>query len=391
MHFGCKCGHRISDTTDNLPYSARLVADVDLYDYWEAWERRGRGQSLGILSDPMDYEQIIYQCEECGRIYFDDPDDPSRFISFMPEDKNVMVTGPVQAESWRGYIYAVSDLGMERGIGCCFTNWNYGTGEEYREFESYEAMREYFDAKLSELQDADRVKSAWVNKDGETVFRWSLEDVEPVQEKFELYLTEAERTALERFKQEHKDCHRKYPKGPRGWDFAYEVLPGICGADDRGLKATCLRCGKSVASVDGEIVEEDSEATAECGGKTMMVLDLLHDRGTREVRSESISMPHRYYDVAEAMGYVRGLMDALKLFGEGNQLSALFQHVISRLTDESESGYPADLRNLIRSASEDGDFDWVIEEAMPFVKKTLKEDFSALGVEWADEPDVVRG
>lgn len=121
MHFGCKCGHRISDTTDSLPYSARLVADVDLYDYWEAWERRGRGQSLGFLSDPMDYEQIIYQCEECGRLYFDDPDDPSRFISFIPEDKNVMVTGPVQAESWRGYIYAVSDLGMERGIGCCFT------------------------------------------------------------------------------------------------------------------------------------------------------------------------------------------------------------------------------------------------------------------------------
>ena len=28
-------------------------------------------------------------------------------------------------------------------------------------------MREYFDVKLRELQDADRVKSAWVNKDGD--------------------------------------------------------------------------------------------------------------------------------------------------------------------------------------------------------------------------------
>ena len=387
MHFGCKCGHRISDTTDNLPYSARLVADVDLCDYWEAWERRGRGQSLGCLSDPMDYEQIIYQCEECGRLYFDDPDDPSRFISFMPEDKNVMVTGPTQAEPWRGYIYAVSDLGMERGIGCCSTNWNYGTDEEYREFGSYDAMREYFDAKLRELQDADRVKSAWVNKDGETVFRWSLEDAEPVQEKFELYLTETERAALEQFKRKHKDCHHKYPRGPRGWDFAYEVLPG----DDRDLKATCLRCGKSIASIDGEIVEEDSAAMAERGDKTIAALNLIHDRGTREVRSESISMPHRYYDVAEAIGYVRGLMDALALFGAEDQLSALFQHVTSRLTDETESGYPANLRNLIRSASADGGFDWVIEEAMPFVKKTLKEDFSAMDVEWVDEPDIVRG
>ena len=124
---------------------------------------------------------------------------------------------------------------------------------------------------------------------------------------------------------------------------------------------------------------------------TMKALNLLHDRGTRDVRSESISMPHRYYDVAEAMGYVRGLMDALKLFGEGDRLSALFQHVVSRLADESESGYPADLRNLIRSSGEDGNFDWVIEDAMPLIKKTLKEDFSALGAEWAGEPDIVRG
>lgn len=161
-----------------------------------------------------------------------------------------------------------------------------------------------------------------MNKDGETVFRWSLEDVEPVQEKFELYLTEAERVALEQFKREHKDCHRKYPRGPRGWDFANEVLPGICGADDRDPKATCLRCGKSIASIDGAIAEEESEAAAKCDDKNMKALNLLHVRGTREVRSESISMPHRYYDVAEATGYVRGRMDALKLFGEGDQLSA---------------------------------------------------------------------
>ena len=69
MHFGCKCGNRISDTTDNLPYAARLVADVDCEDYWEAWERRGRGQALGSLMDPFDYEQTIYQCEECGKEY----------------------------------------------------------------------------------------------------------------------------------------------------------------------------------------------------------------------------------------------------------------------------------------------------------------------------------
>jgi hypothetical protein len=41
--------------------------------------------------------------------------------------------------------------------------------------------------------------------------------------------------------------------------------------------------------------------------------------------------------------------------------------------------------------STDGGFDWVIENAMPFVKQTLREDFSVMDVEWADEPDVARG
>lgn len=390
MHFGCICGHRISDTSDNLPYSARVVADVDIYDYWEAWERRGRGQSLGCLSDPMDYEKIIYQCEECGRLYFDDPDDPCRFISFFPEDKNVMVTGPVDPDSWRGYIYGFSDLGMERGIGSCFTNWNYGSGEEYKEFDSYESMRAYFDKKLEELRIEDKVKSAWVNKDGETVFRWSLEDTEPVQKKFEVYLTDPEREALEAFWHKHGECKNKFPRGPRGWNFAYEVLPGICGADDRDLKVTCLRCGESVASVDGKIVKDEERWRIDGSSPAKMVLDSLHERATRDIRSETISMPQRYYDIAGAIGYVQGMIDALRLIGEEGQLDQVFQHVIARLTDQDMSGYPTDLRNLIRSSSEEGRFDWVIEEAWPNVKQVLKEGFDVSGIEWIDEPNKQR-
>lgn len=390
MRFRCQCGHTISDTTDNLPYSARVVADVDIYDYWEAWERTGRGQSLGCLSDPMDYEKIIYQCEECGRLYFDDPDDPSCFIAFLPEDKNVMVTGPAEAESWRGYIYGFSDLGMERSIGSCFTNWNYGTGEEYKEFDSYESMREYFDGKLSELQAEDRVKSAWVNKDGETIFRWSLEDFEPVQEKFEIYLTEPEREALSAFRKKHAECGDKYPRGFEGCDLGYEILPGVCGADDRDIKVTCLRCGASVASVDGKIIDESEKAPIEGGGRATMVLDSLHERATRDIRSETISMPHRYYDIAGAVGYVRGMIAALRLTGEEDQLDQVFQHVVARLMDRDKSGYPPDLRNLIRSSCEESRFDWVVEEAWPYVKQVLKEDFDVEGIAWIDEPDKCR-
>ena len=97
-------------------------------------------------------------------------------------------------------------------------------------------------------------------------------------------------------------------------------------------------------------------------------------------------MPHRYYDIAGAVGYVEGLLDALKLFGEEGQLVSLFQHVMARLTDEGVPGYPADLRNLIRNSCEEDRFDWAIEEAWPFVVQALKADFDATGIEWIDEP-----
>lgn len=109
MHFSCTCGHRISNTTDHLPYAAHLIADVDAEDYWEAWERRGRGQALGSLSDPFDYEKEIYQCEECGRVWFEHPDEPWRFVAFAPEGDNVMVAGPAKGENWKGAPYFAPD------------------------------------------------------------------------------------------------------------------------------------------------------------------------------------------------------------------------------------------------------------------------------------------
>ena len=254
MHFRCKCGNSISNTTDFLPYAARVVADVNLEDYWEAWERRGRGQALGNLMNPLDYEQTIYQCEECGRIWFDDPEDPAYFISFVPDDKNVMVTGPIEGKKWKGYIYGFSDLGIDCSIGSCFTCWHNGKHREEHSFESYADMRAYFDVKAEELKGQDLLRRAWIVKDGETIYRWTLDDEVPVQEKHELYLTEDERIALAEFQTEHAECHRKHPRGPRGWNFAYEILPGICGADDRDLKATCLRCGATVESIDGKIM-----------------------------------------------------------------------------------------------------------------------------------------
>lgn len=387
MWFRCKCGHRISNVSDKLPYAASVIADIDLEDYWEAWERRGRGQSLGNLLDPMDYERTMYQCEECGRILFDDPDDPTRLISFIPDDKNVMVTGPIEGAKWKGYIYGFSDLGMDRSIGRCYTSWNNGSKDEYRTFETYEEMREYFDTRVAELKGQDLLRSAWVNKDGETVFRWSLDEEVPVQEKHEIYLTEDERVTFAEFQVEHAECKHKYPRGPRGMDFAYEILPGICGADDRDLKATCLCCGATVESIDGKIVKKSGHCKKDVVADGMLsdVLEVLHERGSHDVRCETISMPERYYDVAGAVGYVRGLVDAARLVDPDTPLVELAQHVFALILDENRFDGTPQLRNLVRNACSADGFDWAIEDGLEALKEVLREQYPEIKPSWIDD------
>ena len=82
----CHGGGRIWDSTDHEPWAMHIISDVDAEDYWEAWMRKGRGQDLGALMDPLDYERSLYQCPECGRLeegpdlsmYVRNPDVPRR-------------------------------------------------------------------------------------------------------------------------------------------------------------------------------------------------------------------------------------------------------------------------------------------------------------------------
>lgn len=383
MRFMCECGHLITDTTDFLPYKAYMISDIDWEDYWEAHEREALGKPLGSYQDPMRYEQSFYQCEECGRLYFDDPDDPSRFIAFVPENKVAMVTGPSEGDKWKGFLRGYFFGG--HGHVC----WHHATGEEYRDFDDYGELKAFFDAELERLQSEGAIRSAWINKDGEAaVFKWNLEEAEPVPAKHEVYLTEPERDALERFKAEHAECHRRYPRGPRGWDFSYEVLPGICGADDRDLKCTCLRCGASVESVDRKIVWHGASEPdcSEISDFSLRILDLLHERADHKVRSETISMPARYYDVSAAIGYVRGLVDAARLAEPDTPLVDIARQLFARLSDPRRPGSSPELRILIDNETDVSKFDWAIEEAFRDLIELLKARYPNVRPEWIDQP-----
>ena len=383
MHFRCKCGNRISDTTDFLPYMGHMISDTDWEDYREALEREVLGKPLGPYQESMYYEQSFYQCEECGRIYFDDPDDPSRFIAFAPESKVAMVTRPSEGEKWKGFLWGHFYGG--HGLVC----WHHAAGEEYHEFGDYGEFKAFFDAEFERLRAKGAIRRAWINKDVEAaVFKWDLEDAEPVPAKHEVYLTEPERVALERFKADHADCHRRYPRGPRGWYFSYEVLPGICGPDDRDLKCTCLRCGASVESVDKKIVWHDASEpdNRNVGDFSHRILDLLHERADREVRSETTSMPAKFYDVSAAIGYVRGLVDAVKLVEPDTPLEEIARQLFARLADPERLGSSAPLRILIDNETDGDRFDWAIEEAFRDLIELLKERYPNVRPEWIDQP-----
>lgn len=339
---------------------------------------------------PMDYEQEIYQCEDCGRLYFDDPENPCRFISFAPEDKSVMVTGPVEGNKWKGYIYGFSDLGMELSVGSCFTSWNKGSSCEERYFNTYEEMRTYFDAKVEELKSQNLLSRAWVNKDGETVFSWDLEGDLPVQKKLELYLTDEEALAIAEFESAHKDC-RNLPRGPKGWYYSYEVLPGICGADDRGLKVTCLRCGGSLESNDGRLLLREGSSEVSASDFENAILDLIHTRGSRDVRCETISLPARHHEIAEAVGYIHGLVDAARILNPDTPVADIAHRTFSKLIDDESILASPELRNLVRSACSDGCFDWAIEEGLSCLKNVLKDQYPNITPGWLDEPKKKRG
>ena len=243
------------DSTDHEPWAMHIVSDVDAEDYWEAWMRKGRGQDLGALMDPLDYERSLYQCPECGRLLVESQDDPGSFYLFVPENEGgPIVTGPAAGDRWRHFLsgyFEPSDPGFAKmGPGCVYEHT--GKSREYRYYETLDETKEYFFKRLEELRRGDLLESAVMSEFGKATYRWDYDDTEPVQEKWELYLSENEIDAVTSFKARHRMCKWYYPY-PGDGPFSYEVVPSSAGLEFRRFRVTCRYCGAFVESDDGEI------------------------------------------------------------------------------------------------------------------------------------------
>lgn len=255
----CECcgGHGcIWDSTDHEQWAMHIVSDVDAEDYWEAWMRKGRGQDLGPLMDPLDYERSLYQCPECGRLLVESRDMPGRFYLFVPENEGgPIVTGPAEGARWRRFLagrFEPGDPGFaSRGPGC--VREHTGDDRECHYFKTLQEAKDFFFERVQQLKKDDLLASATFSEFGKVTYRWDYGDAYPMQEKLELYLTEGERDAISCFKEEHRLCNWYYPGPGSCGPFSYEVVPSSAGIEFRDIRVTCRFCGAYVESVDGEI------------------------------------------------------------------------------------------------------------------------------------------
>src|SRR4051812_33062932 len=76
MKFQCLCGKILSDSTDDIAYKARMVADEDWNRFTESFERP-QGHDWRLVTD-------IYQCPDCGRLRIEKP--TGQVVFFDPEN-----------------------------------------------------------------------------------------------------------------------------------------------------------------------------------------------------------------------------------------------------------------------------------------------------------------
>ncbi len=79
MKFMCLCGKVLSDTTDYIPYKARLIADED-WDHFLDLAEQSKGFDWRLAP-------AIYQCPDCGCLRLEKPQ--GHVVFFKPEDESV--------------------------------------------------------------------------------------------------------------------------------------------------------------------------------------------------------------------------------------------------------------------------------------------------------------
>jgi hypothetical protein len=160
MKFACRCGNIIPDQTDFLPFKAHLIADQDWEDFHESYKQPWQFDDAIV--------RLCYQCWECGRLYFDGPD--NQLICFVPEGETQQVLSSVRGPAWRAPLIGIwNDIashGRNGDIACA------AEGGIYEDFKDWNMMQKAYFELFAKLRALDRLRSALLRCNGATVHSW---------------------------------------------------------------------------------------------------------------------------------------------------------------------------------------------------------------------------
>ena len=185
MKFICSCGHRISDTTDYLPYKGHIIADQDWFDFLEeidaAIEKSGptpkdKENALMKIRDlSINLSKTVYQCEECGNVFFDTKQPYFEEFRSCNDNVNKGLLQSAKGEKWQGILYGEwvdvkptwsSSNGYIDGTGLI-------KGTQYDNFETLE--KEYY-LKFDELKKKNVLRYSTLKKNKTIIHSWSLDE-----------------------------------------------------------------------------------------------------------------------------------------------------------------------------------------------------------------------
>lgn len=181
MHFLCKCGKRISDTTDYLSYKAHIIADQDWFDFWDRIDEAIQSDETDrkkvaddFFQDTGNVDNIMFQCRDCGRIYISGKG--RELYSFCPETaapKNLLQS--VKGEGWQVFLTAEwNDENPEWSEyhGYIFSTVNVEYDNLDMGFNDYDAFTERYYQLFEELKNKGIIRYAVMRRNKEKIHQW---------------------------------------------------------------------------------------------------------------------------------------------------------------------------------------------------------------------------
>ena len=180
MFIVCRCGHRIHDSTDYLPYKGHIISDRDFFDFLEMAEnaiKSGEKDKEKLIDEIYDFAfmgKVIYQCSECGSLYIQDEKGNLNFFSAEAKSsKNLMKS--VYGGKWKGFLEGCWYDKKPDWYNCHGMIFLDTDDEKYNSmfFDDFEEFEKAYYSIFEELKSKNIIRSASLKVNNKKVHQWN--------------------------------------------------------------------------------------------------------------------------------------------------------------------------------------------------------------------------